>query len=67
MKTLLHRIATLASLAFIALVAFAVGYAAVAWLLKFIAHHGLGIFIRYRVALGTVVLILVGTGALAPT
>ena len=49
------------------LVSFVVGYAAVAWLLKFIAHHGLGIFIRYRVALGTVVLILVGTGALAPT
>lgn len=49
------------------LVSFVVGYAAVAWLLKFIAHHGLGIFIKYRVALGTVVLILVGTGALSPT
>jgi undecaprenyl-diphosphatase len=48
-------------------VSFVVGYAAVAWLLKFIAHHGLGVFIRYRIALGTIVLILVGTGALAPT
>jgi undecaprenyl-diphosphatase len=48
-------------------VSFVVGYAAVAWLLKFIAHHGLGVFIKYRVALGTIVLILVGTGALAPT
>ncbi|MDO9410258.1 MAG: undecaprenyl-diphosphate phosphatase [Patulibacter sp.] len=48
-------------------VSFVVGYLAVSWLLKFIAHHGLGVFIKYRVALGTVVLILVGTGALAPT
>ncbi|MEV4419560.1 undecaprenyl-diphosphate phosphatase [Patulibacter sp. NPDC049589] len=48
-------------------VSFVVGYAAVAWLLKFIAHHGLGIFIKYRVALGAIVLILVGTGALSPT
>nr|WP_245604170.1 undecaprenyl-diphosphate phosphatase [Patulibacter minatonensis] len=48
-------------------VSFVVGYAAVAWLLKFISSHGLGIFIKYRVALGTVVLILVGTGALSPT
>lgn len=48
-------------------VSFVVGYAAVAWLLKFIAHHGLGVFIKYRVALGAIVLILVGTGALSPT
>lgn len=48
-------------------VSFVVGYAAVAWLIRFISSHGLGIFIRYRVALGTIVLVLVGTGALAPT
>ncbi len=48
-------------------VAFVVGYAAVAWLLRFVAHHGLGIFIRYRVALGAVVLVLVGAGAISPT
>jgi undecaprenyl-diphosphatase len=48
-------------------VAFVVGYAAVAWLLKFIAHHGLGVFIRYRVALGTIVLLLVATGAVSAT
>lgn len=48
-------------------VSFVVGYAAVAWLLKFIAHHGLGVFITYRVALGTIVLILVGSGALSAT
>ncbi|MEV4420116.1 undecaprenyl-diphosphate phosphatase [Patulibacter sp. NPDC049589] len=48
-------------------VSFVVGYAAVAWLLKFVAHHGLGVFIRYRVALGAVVLVLVGAGAISPT
>jgi len=48
-------------------VSFVVGYAAVAWLLKFVAHHGLGVFIRYRVVLGAVVLVLVGVGAIAPT
>lgn len=48
-------------------VSLAVGYAAVAWLLKFVGQHGLTIFIRYRIALGTIVLILVGAGAIAPT
>lgn len=49
------------------LVSFVVGYAAVAWLLRFVAHHGLGVFIRYRVALGAAVLVLVGAGAISPT
>jgi undecaprenyl-diphosphatase len=48
-------------------VSFVVGYAAVAWLLRFVAHHGLGVFVRYRVALGAAVLVLVGTGAISPT
>ncbi|WP_026910380.1 undecaprenyl-diphosphate phosphatase [Patulibacter minatonensis] len=48
-------------------VSFVVGYAAVAWLLGFIARHGLGVFITYRIALGTIVLVLVGAGALSPT
>jgi undecaprenyl-diphosphatase len=49
------------------IVSFVVGYAAVAWLLRFVAHHGLGVFIRYRVALGALVLVLVGAGAISPT
>ncbi|WP_370695366.1 undecaprenyl-diphosphate phosphatase [Patulibacter sp.] len=49
------------------LVSLVVGYAAVAWLLRFVAHHGLGVFVRYRVALGAVVLVLVGVGAVSPT
>jgi undecaprenyl-diphosphatase len=49
------------------LVSFAVGYLAVAWLLRYVAHHNLSIFIAYRVALGSLVLILVASGAVAPT
>lgn len=49
------------------IVSFVVGYAAVAWLLKFIAHHSYAVFIVYRVVLGVVVLLLVSTGVLAAT
>ena len=40
---------------------------AVAWLLRFIAGHTYTIFIAYRIALGTIVLILVASGAVAAT
>lgn len=49
------------------LVSFVVGYAAVAWLLRYVARHDLGVFIRYRVAVGAAVLVLVGAGAISPT
>ena len=48
-------------------VSFVVAFAAVSWLLRYIARHDYGIFIRYRIALGTLVLLLVATGAVAPT
>src|SRR5215208_7142234 len=44
------------------LVAFAVGYAAIAWLLAYLAHHSVNIFVVYRLVLGGTVLILVATG-----
>jgi len=47
------------------IVAFAVGYAAIAWLLRYLATHTLGIFVAYRVALGTLVLVLVLTGSIS--
>ncbi len=47
-------------------VSFAVAYVAVAWLLRFIARHDYSIFIVYRVLLGTLVLVLVASGALEP-
>ena len=46
---------------------FVVAYAAVAWLLRFIAGHTYTIFIVYRVVLGLAVLVLVASGALAAT
>ncbi len=49
------------------LTSFVVGYIAVSWLLKFIARHTYTVFIVYRVILGTVVLLLVGTGVISAT
>jgi undecaprenyl-diphosphatase len=46
-------------------VAFIVGYAAIAWLLRYLAHHSVNIFVVYRVLLGSTVLILVATGAIS--
>jgi undecaprenyl-diphosphatase len=55
--------ATLVALA----TSFVVGYAAVAWLLRFVAGHTLTVFIVYRVLAGTLILILVASGAVAAT
>ena len=41
-------------------VAFAAGYASIAWLLRFLATHSTAVFVAYRVALGVLVLALVG-------
>lgn len=48
-------------------VSFVVAYAAVAWLLRFIARHSFVVFIVYRVVAGIVVLALVGAGVVAST
>ena len=47
------------------LFAFIVGYAAIAFLLKFLTRHGLGVFVVYRVVLGVAVLALAGSGAIS--
>ncbi len=46
---------------------FVVGYASIAWLLRYVAGHTFSIFIVYRVLLGAVMLILLATGAVAAT
>ena len=46
-------------------VAFFVGYAAIAWLLRYLTTHSVNIFVIYRVLLGSTVLILVATGAIS--
>ena len=47
------------------LVAFVVGYAAIAWLLRYLAHHSVRLFVIYRILLGATVLALVATGAIS--
>jgi undecaprenyl-diphosphatase len=44
--------------------AFIVGYASIAWLLKYLAKHPVTIFVVYRIVLGVVVLALVAAGVL---
>ncbi len=45
-------------------VSFVVGYAAIAWLLRYVTTKSYTPFVLYRVALGTATLILVGVGVL---
>ena len=49
------------------LVAFAVAYASIAWLLKFVAHHPITVFVWYRVALGLALCVVLGAGWLSAT
>jgi undecaprenyl-diphosphatase len=44
--------------------AFIVGYASIAWFLKYLARHPVTVFVVYRVVLGVLVLALVAGGAL---
>lgn len=46
-------------------VAFVVGYAVIAWLMKFISSHSYRPFVWYRVALGLVLYVLLGLGLIA--
>ena len=48
-------------------IALVVGYAAIAWLLRFLTRHTMYWFVGYRVVLGVVVLVLLATGVVAPT
>jgi undecaprenyl-diphosphatase len=43
------------------LVSFLVGYAAVAWLLRFISRHSYSVFIAYRIVLGALLAVLLAT------
>jgi undecaprenyl-diphosphatase len=45
-------------------ISFIVGYMAIAWFLRYLAHHSVRIFVVYRIALGTLVLALVAAGAI---
>jgi undecaprenyl-diphosphatase len=49
------------------LVSAVVAYAAIAWLLRLVAHHPITVFVPYRVALGVLVIVLLVTGVLSAT
>jgi undecaprenyl-diphosphatase len=46
-------------------IAFIVGYAAIAWLLRYLANHSVRVFVIYRVLLGGTVLLLLAAGAIS--
>jgi undecaprenyl-diphosphatase len=48
-------------------VSFAVAYASVAWLLRFVAGNSIGRFVPYRIGLGVLLLVLLGAGVMTPT
>ena len=52
------------AIAIATLLAFASGYAAIAFLLRFLVSHTFDVFVAYRIALGTLVLVLVAAGAI---
>jgi undecaprenyl-diphosphatase len=47
------------------LIAFVVGLASIAWLLRYVARHSTFIFIGYRIALGALLLVLLATGTVS--
>jgi undecaprenyl-diphosphatase len=53
-----------AKLAIATFMAFVTGYLAIAWLLRFLTSHTTMVFVVYRVVLGALVLLLVGTGSI---
>jgi undecaprenyl-diphosphatase len=49
------------------IVSFVVGYASIAWLLKFLVRHSTMVFVYYRVALGGIILGLLAAGTISAT
>ncbi|MGL4305314.1 MAG: undecaprenyl-diphosphate phosphatase [Mycobacteriaceae bacterium] len=50
-----------------ALIAFIIGYAAVAWLLRFVVRHSLYWFVGYRIVIAVTVLALLASGVVSAT
>jgi undecaprenyl-diphosphatase len=47
------------------ILAFVTGYASIAFLLRYLTHHTLGVFVAYRLVLGTLVIVLAAAGAIS--
>ncbi|HYH36114.1 MAG TPA: undecaprenyl-diphosphate phosphatase [Candidatus Saccharimonadales bacterium] len=50
-----------------AAVSFFVAYASIAWLLNFVAKHNFNVFVAYRLALGTLLVVLLASGTISAT
>ncbi|WP_297660233.1 undecaprenyl-diphosphate phosphatase [Pseudonocardia sp.] len=48
-------------------IAFVVGYAVIAWLLRFVARHSVYAFVWYRIALGALLFVALGSGWISAT
>lgn len=46
-------------------ISFVIGYAAIAWLLKFVSNHSFAWFAAYRIPVGLLVMVLLATGVVA--
>jgi undecaprenyl-diphosphatase len=42
-----------------------VGYAAIAWLLRWLVRHTTNVFVVYRLALGSLIIVLLATGTIS--
>ena len=47
------------------LAAFVSGYAAIAWLLRYLRTHTLNVFVAYRIPLGVLVIVLAASGTIS--
>jgi undecaprenyl-diphosphatase len=47
------------------LLAFVVGYASIAFLLRYLVHHSIGVFAGYRIVLGATVIVLAATNVIS--
>src|SRR3954471_19656603 len=56
---------TVGGLVLATVLAFVVGYGSIAFLLRYLTSHSTAVFVAYRVVLGTLVLVLVSTGAIS--
>ena len=57
--------ASVAATVIATIAAFFTGYAAIAWLLRYLANHTLNIFVAYRIPMGILVIVLAATGAIS--
>jgi undecaprenyl-diphosphatase len=57
--------ASVGATAIATLLAFVSGYAAIAWLLRYLAGHSLRVFVAYRIPLGVLVILLAASGTIS--